>query len=1269
MGICGYMAERHSSHQSGNTGSELVTSPFGARKAVIPLLPFEQDLIRQLGCSEEEYRFFSDEVRSRGGVRPAAYDHIPDIRCDPVTTTILINLAIGIALTAVSMLLAPKPRQLDDDGVIQRNRGGITGPSRFNTTYGFDSISDLAQYGSPIPIPFGFFVIRDGIMSGGILCTPKLVWSRMFSYGTSQAFKCLYVVGETDMGVPDLNGVWMGNNPLDSLYKQQFALYWNRHPGSGRIKGNNLIAGTRGSTDSADPWPGEDVFVAPTLDGGQYDEAGFSMAYTPSNQSTFGVFNPIANGTDKRLNYKVISIPSESGGKAENVLREERNKWTGENGKSTNSSKTPTQEGLGCGYPRRLGLIRLNGESVDEREIKTAVIGDIATFAISATSIAHDYFSRDVTSEDISNDSIQERIRADDLLQIGENFLIGKSVWRVIDRTPGLWTEGRHIDVSLKCIEVMGDGRIGLTPKKWLGKNRLNEGVDFSPSNHAQINFYPLLSTQMAVVRNLRPTDVTEIGLKSEVWGRMNGLTNFKEVPTPDELEMLDDDQVQLSVGGMNLYFTRYSFFTIHVRPSGNNAQGGDYGWEGIQEEFCIRGASPVAQYNFLRLQPSVTGQWEYRFVPLSCAYITRKPVDAKAWLLDAKRGEYMQSNHVTPYGTFTVMGVGEYVTMHGVEQSDLMMSKGRKPTDAKVITEERPNALTLSAYSTNNNGRAHGYRYALPFGNPEDYGNGYVKTIARTFTDTTGLKTVRVFMTSTVVKHGDRNNWQQDAIWTPPTLEVNQLHSDTSDNWNNGDQAQMTVDILGNNPYARTLGTGPLTAFYRVNVSTVVIRYPAEPGELMREFEHDTQIAEVSHYGDLITRSCDSGPEHSIAYVNESVQADNDDTPQYYDCTTMGLAIRANREFTAMDQPRLWLKRGIKVEKLIDAPNYEPVGEGALYESSNNFAELVYSILTDDRWGLGEYIQPELVDRDAFIVAARFLEQNRLSFDGVIEDRQNVRQYITGLAPMFLCNFIVKNGKFALTPAVPVDNQGNYSNVAVPISAMFSEGNIIQDTFELAFLELTERENFQAVMQYRRSGPLELPETKSIVVRWSGQGNEGISENFDMSAYCTRRGHAGTAARYLLSVRKRIDHTISFQTSPEGLSLGPGDYIKVVTESNPYRPSQNGVILAEDLTVVSALGLMDGTYPITYYLPGATEITEGSLTVVAGKATNNALAGVVFTVRSDSVESHVYLVEQLTINEDMLVDISASYFPTDDQGRSLIAQDLINTDQFVSLP
>jgi len=110
-------------------------------------------------------------------------------------------------------------------------------------------------------------------------------------------------------------------------------------------------------------------------------------------------------------------------------------------------------------------------------------------------------------------------------------------------------------------------------------------------------------------------------------------------------------------------------------------------------------------------------------------------------------------------------------------------------------------------------------------------------------------------------------------------------------------------------------------------------------------------------------------------------------------------------------------------------------------------------------------------------------------------------------------------------------------------------------------------------------------------------------------------------------------------------------------------------VILAEDLTVVSALGLMDGTYPITYYLPGATEITEGTLTVVAGKATNNALAGVVFTVRSDSVESHVYLVEQLTIGEDMLVDISASYFPTDDQGRSLIAQDLINTDQFVSLP
>jgi hypothetical protein len=157
--------------------------------------------------------------------------------------------------------------------------------------------------------------------------------------------------------------------------------------------------------------------------------------------------------------------------------------------------------------------------------------------------------------------------------------------------------------------------------------------------------------------------------------------------------------------------------------------------------------------------------------------------------------------------------------------------------------------------------------------------------------------------------------------------------------------------------------------------------------------------------------------------------------------------------------------------------------------------------------------------------------------------------------------------------------------------------------------------------------------------------------------------------ARYLLSVRKRVDHTISFKTSPIDLSLGPGDYIKVFTEQNPYSPAHNGVVLADSLAVITPGALPDGSYPVTYFRPGSEQVEEGTLTVANGAATDPAWSGVIFSVKNTTVKEHVYLVEQLTLDEDGLVEINASYFPTDETGRSLIADDLLHLDRFVSLP
>ena len=232
---------------------------FGPTVYDVPLLPFEKDLIATIGITEAEYRKFVAEAKRRGAIRPAAYDHIPDIRCEPATqTAILVNLAISLVLTGAAYLLTPKPKMPgSSSGGGRIDLGSISGASRFTPSRGFETVTELADYAAPIPLLFGLY--KDGV--GGMLTTPKLVWSRMFSHGTMQRAKLLFVVGEQGVaegdGIepPALEGIFMGNNTLDATSEDFYAFYWK--PGSvestSRIIGADLTYGTQAGLASGAP--------------------------------------------------------------------------------------------------------------------------------------------------------------------------------------------------------------------------------------------------------------------------------------------------------------------------------------------------------------------------------------------------------------------------------------------------------------------------------------------------------------------------------------------------------------------------------------------------------------------------------------------------------------------------------------------------------------------------------------------------------------------------------------------------------------------------------------------------------------------------------------------------------------------------------------------------------------------------------------------------------------------------------------------------------
>ena len=195
--------------------------------------------------------------------------------------------------------------------------------------------------------------------------------------------------------------------------------------------------------------------------------------------------------------------------------------------------------------------------------------------------------------------------------------------------------------------------------------------------------------------------------------------------------------------------------------------------------------------------------------------------------------------------------------------------------------------------------------------------------------------------------------------------------------------------------------------------------------------------------------------------------------------------------------------------------------------------------------------------------------------------------------------------------------------------------------------------------MRWRFEQVNKLPEERVVVVRWDEANAENYPlESFDLTDYCCSEEHAVIAAKYLMSLRRRVTHTVTFKTSPLGINLAPGEYIKVVTQASPYQEANNGVIEA-DGTLIMSSELEDNTYPIWYFNWDQDETVEGQMTVVDGKVVEEELWNTIVTLRYPGISASIYQVQQLTLDEDGLVEIVALEHPTDSVGVSLIGRDL----------
>lgn len=1156
------------------------------------LLPAERELCEFVGISESEYWEFLRLQDEYDGKRPEGYELIPDVRNEPATIALVVaQLVIGIAMVA----LAPKPKApgaRKEPPKLQTEN--ITGRQSFAPTNNFNSAQELATVGETIPLVYA---------RRGIRVNAKLLWSQLKSLGRMQQLKAIFLFSHGKLGArPDFAGFAIGDTLLENYTAAKIQLLFKRN--GGRLtNGDAYSEGTLKKTKQ------DDVFLIPDDAEDGKKRPNFSGVRNPSTQTQFGAFGAMPNGNAFKVDYELIIIGKDLSKEPKEDLRVKKRKIKAQYPFGASIVSGDSNE---CTYRiSKVGVRVREGDKVSQEKFKPWGVSDVES-AINS-----------------------RRIDADEALTPGEIYLIGDAIGVLQNYDSDPWRPGAVTkDAKFKIIE----GK-----RADYDVNQTNEGKPGYDTHLIQ-------RCAIGVVTNNRSCHQTELGIKSTVWGRMNGTPNLNSVPDGDTIAKYEKENGTIGIGSISKYLARYSAFELQIRELGKGA-----GWQNLTQGklFVVRGQTPQAQYNWIRVAHGF-GQYEFRFKPVSGKTLKREYVDKSKNVFLFQPGE--STSFTVKSFTVTFGGLKQKLTVGDVSNPEWILGdpdvsgagqvvgfskakKGSIPTathwenaGTKYDKGEDYVALKQGIYSF----------YAddefIGSSSDDEIVDGNKKYAVGTQQEVSGEK-------ATYTRYYSIREYRKEVKQTTGKKYNNRAVNGGSGNgltvdvftWKNDSVGEWEIENAGSGYKNGDTVTIPVL---NVQVKLKVNNKKFKEKNLN---PYDA-IEDINQYGSY-SSSHQDGPEHSVVYLNEQVDQGK---PVYDDLAIAGLRLNSSTEWQDFSNLSAFIKMGIEVNRLINN-NGKNVDDGDLVESTNLFPEVAYDLLTNDERGAGELVGKTQVDRSRMQIAAKFCKAMNFKWDGVITDKQNIRDWMYEIAQYHLLDFTIIGGRFSLFPTVPYDSDFKVKKDKKPnYKALFTDGNI--KDLKVSFLSPEERQLFRAVVLWRQDEENGFARTRSLTVRFADKEDTDAEETFDMSGFCTSKDHAQFFARYALMVRRYVDHNITFKTTPQaGMGLEPGQYFRLVSHSTHTNRFDNGSIGPDGK--IQASTPVDNNTKIIYWKPGKNGLDEETLEVENGKTKQKKLFGTVFTVKVNAATSRAYKCASLSYGEDGLVEVSAVHVPLNDQG------------------
>lgn len=244
-----------------------------------------------------------------------------------------------------------------------------------------------------------------------------------------------------------------------------------------------------------------------------------------------------------------------------------------------------------------------------------------------------------------------------------------------------------------------------------------------------------------------------------------------------------------------------------------------------------------------------------------------------------------------------------------------------------------------------------------------------------------------------------------------------------------------------------------------------------------------------------------------------------------------------------------------LKLKRIKVPSNYNPttraysgVWNGTFTTAwSDNPAWCFYDLVTNSRYGLGEYIPEAQVDKWALYTIGQYCDElvpnglggtePRFTCNLYLQSREEAFKVINDMASCFRSMVYWAGGAMTLSQDAPSD----------PV-ALFSQANVVEGLFTYQGSSAKARHTVALVTW---NDPDDLYKQKiEYVEDTDGIARYGVVPTEVVAIGCTSRGQANRVGRWLLYAERNETETVTFATGIEGATVRPGDIIKVADAS-----------------------------------------------------------------------------------------------------------------------